>query len=89
MWEGPEGEKQLSPPPPVGRCGQAERQVGCVQRCLQEVGVWVDGISQRAALAPNNVLIPQWKLSPHNRPAIYNAEIGLPPLAAVERAIQL
>ena len=39
--------------------------------------------------SPNNVLIPQWKLGPHNPPAIYNAEIGLPPLAAVERAMQL
>ena len=35
------------------------------------------------------MLIPRWKLGLHNPPAIYNAEIGLPPLAAVERAIQL
>ena len=60
MWEGPEGEEQLSPPPPGGGCGQAERRVGCVQRCLQEVGVWVGGISQRAALALIKLCYCRW-----------------------------
>ena len=41
-------------------CGQAERRVGCVQRCLQEVGVWVGGISQRAALALIKLCYCRW-----------------------------
>ena len=38
MWEGPEGEEQLSPPPPGGGCGmcpEVPARSGCVGRWNQ------------------------------------------------------